>query len=153
MWSASGFFGVAAVLLALVSFSGGSAAQVRDDAVARELKVELARPQGPDAETGSGSWATHGFDLVTDDFWPLAQDGKSADINVTFDEFLPAAGDADADAEPPSSGREIAADDERDEPSGPVNFPISESVKIKAQPLGGGLGGRVTFTFLLPTGD
>jgi hypothetical protein len=145
MWSASGFFSVAALLLALAGVSSGSAAQTRGDAVARELQIEL------DAGTGSASRAGHDFDPLTDDFWPLAQDGKSADINVTFDEFLPATGDTDA--EPLSPAREIAIDDEREEPSGPVNFPISKSVRIKAQPLGGGLGGRVTFTFLLPTGD
>jgi hypothetical protein len=151
MWFASGFFSIAALLFALAGFSGGSAAQARDDAVARELQIELAGSQLPDAETGSDSQARHDFDPLTDDFWPVARDGKSADITVTFDEFLPAAGDADA--EPPSPAREIAADDEREDLSGPVNFPISKSVKIKAQPLGGGLGGRVTFTFLLPTGD
>jgi len=34
----------------------------------------------------------------------------------------------------------------------PHDFRISDSVKVKAQPTGGGLGGRVTLTFTFPTG-
>src|SRR5262245_39040432 len=35
--------------------------------------------------------------------------------------------------------------------SEPHTFQLSDSVKMKAQPLGGGLGGRVTLTFSFPT--
>ncbi|HEY3147136.1 MAG TPA: hypothetical protein VGJ75_12335 [Dongiaceae bacterium] len=37
-------------------------------------------------------------------------------------------------------------------PAEPHDFRISDSVKVKAQPTGGGLGGRVTLTFTFPTG-
>lgn len=151
MWSASGFFGVAAFLLALAGFSGGSVAQARDDAVARESQFELASPQRPEAGPAPGARVSHDFNPLTDDFWPLAEDGRNADVDVKLDEFVTGAGAAEA--EPLSPAGEIAADGGEEDRSGPVNFPISKSVKIKAQPLGGGLGGRVTFTFLLPTGD
>lgn len=59
--------------------------------------------------------------------------------------------DATDDADVFSFNTQASSDVDDEGRSGAKNFKISESVKIKAQPVGGGTGGRVTLTFQFPT--
>src|SRR5262249_26268116 len=58
----------------------------------------------------------------------------------------------------PAEGQSFALDTDAtyepsaDKPSEPHDFRISDNLKVKAQPVGGGLGGRVALTFSFPTG-
>lgn len=88
---------------------------------------------------------------VTDDFWFFADDDKWADVDVTSAQ--PFRAGATSDSQASSFDTETTYEAEAKKPSGPTNFEISKSLKIKAQPIGGGLGGRVTLTFQFPTGD
>ncbi|HWA51183.1 MAG TPA: hypothetical protein VG742_23140 [Dongiaceae bacterium] len=91
------------------------------------------------------------FDPLADRLPPADARKNDANFDLTFSE--PSYTDVTAEAQPLAAEAEPAEGSAREERGGPVNFPIGKSVKIKAQPLGGGLGGRVTFTFMLPTGD
>ena len=75
--------------------------------------------------------------------------GEAADFTFA----LPFPADTGADAQTFSFNTETTDGGEAEERSGPVNFELSKSLKIKAQPIGGGLGGRVTLTFMFPTAD
>lgn len=86
---------------------------------------------------------------VTDDFLSFAEDDKWADIDVTFAE--PSYADAPSDDQAFSFNTDTGYEAEAERQPGPTNFEISKSVKIKAQPVGGGTGGRVTLTFQFPT--
>jgi len=86
---------------------------------------------------------------VTDDFRLFAEDDKWADVDVTFEE--PSYADAPSDDQAFSFNTDTSYEAAAERQSAPTNFEISKSVKIKAQPVGGGTGGRVTLTFQFPT--
>jgi len=60
--------------------------------------------------------------------------------------------DLPSEAQTFSVDTETAYDAPAEKSSEPHDFRISDSLKVKAQPTGGGLGGRVTLTFTFPTG-
>ena len=164
MHRASSVLGVATSLLALQGFSAGNMAHAQDEELATRHSQTASRISEPfqfndayDSEPAGAKptpmllkqQAGWTFSTVSDRSSSSAGDNKAADF--TFAERFPA--DTGADAQTFSFNTETTDGGEAEERSGPVNLQISKSLKIKAQPIGGGLGGRVTLTFMFPTAN
>ena len=164
MHRASSVLGVATSLLALLWFSAGNMAHARDEELATRhsqtaslISVPFQFNDAHDSEPAGprptpmplkqqAGWT---FSGDADRSSSSAGDNRAADFMFA----LPFPADTGADVQTFSFNIETTDAGEAEERSGPVNFQISKSLKIKAQPIGGGLGGRVTLTFMFPTAD
>ena len=164
MHRASNVLGVATSLLALQCFSAGNMACAQDEQLAERHSQTPSLSSQPfqftdhnDREpAGAGptpillkQQAGWMFGSPADRSSASAGDDKAVDFTFT----LPGPEDIGPDVQTFSDTIETTDRGEAEERSGPMNLQISKSLKIKAQPMGGGLGGRVTLTFTLPTGD
>ena len=116
--------------------AGGEAEWMADALPSESGQTLIACPMAPPAE-GVAAAGQPTERTVAVDFRSFADD----------DGWTDAADDAGVFSFNTQAGSD--ADDESR--SGAKNFKISDSVKIKAQPVGGGTGGRVTLTFQFPT--
>lgn len=183
MSSAARIFAVGVLTLAFAGVGNGALVYAEGDALTQEPRNQMAAAQGkfppgnfpPSAFGGGGfQWGARptfqpvgvasdhskvaassqrgqSFDFLAEPGRPAANGKSGANLRLMSDG--PSYADDTAEAQPVAPDAELAGDSDGEGRAGPVNFPIGKSVKIKAQPLGGGLGGRVTFTFMLPTGD
>jgi hypothetical protein len=128
MRRASSLYSVAALILALVGPGAGRVAYAQD-----------STKQAPPQQTGSPSAVLQS--------WSFAGEGSKADTTST--PFV-------VDLPPESQIFSLDSDPTYDPPAErstePHNFQINDRLKVKAQPIGGGLGGRVTLTFSFDTG-
>lgn len=106
---------------------------------------------GDHSKAAASSQSGQSFDLLDESARPASHGKSVADFRLMSSE--PSYTEDAVEAQPVAPEAEPADDRDGEGRAGPANFPISKSVKIKAQPLGGGLGGRVTFTFMLPPGQ
>ena len=118
-----------------------------DDWFDRE-PIEASEPSEEDDASALAPQPPAGSPFAVLRSWSFAVDSGAADQAPSrpFLLDMPVEGEAaslDADSvyEP---GAEKSAE--------PHDFRISDNLKVKAQPIGGGLGGRVTLTFSFPTG-
>lgn len=178
MRRASGFFCVAALFIALLLLGASEIARAQDGESASHLKEQIAAfvsmpldatdPASSDeafdlkhsnlpgdASQGGGPTEADAMQPASPPFavfqsWSFEGNGQEADDGSAPEQsFL-------ADMPPDTQGfylsPETGYDKPAEKPSGPRDFQISDSLRLKAQPLGGGLGGRVTLTFSFTTG-
>jgi hypothetical protein len=133
MQRASSLFGLAALILALVGPGAGTFAYAQDSTTRLTNEApEQQQPKPPFAVLQSWSFA-----------------GEDSRADTTSTAFV-------VDLPPESQTYSFESDATYDPPAErsnePHDFRINNRLKVKAQPLGGGLGGRVTLTFSFDSG-
>jgi hypothetical protein len=173
MHRASSLLAFMILALSLVGSGAGSPARAADDAAVRQLCDQLAAyvtlPSlpGDDRDLGPAEheWLAGDTELAQPPL--MAQDQVFAPaIAPEVAPATPPQADKDTGASTPflmdlppetetfsmdsdtSYGYEAPAERSRE----PYNFQISDSLKVKAQPIGGGMGGRVILTYSFTTG-
>lgn len=133
MQRASGFFGLAALVLALIGPGAGTPAYGQDS-------IGQLTDQAPAQQQASPPFAV----LQS---WSFARDDSSAETTSRpFVVELP------SESQTPSFEPAPAYDPPAERSNEPHDFRINDRLKVKAQPLGGGVGGRVTLTFSFDSG-
>ena len=159
MWRASSL--LALMTLALVAPGAGGAARAADDSLAQQLAAFDTQPDQPGEDGDRAAGETHPAQPLL-----LSQDQASALGSAPHAAPTPPQADEDTEASPGflfdlppetetfsmDTGETYQYEAPAERSWEPRNFKISDSLKLKAQPVGGGTGGRVTLTYSFDSG-